>query len=136
MLQKIAKTEQGNGCGVSRLAQWPCRIRQVPIHAPYFNGANLLIAADCTAFAHGNFHEAFMRNHITLIGCPAAGEEDYTETLTAIIGENEIKSVKILRMEVSCCEALETAVRQALQRSGKFIPWQVVVLGTDGKIVE
>jgi len=120
----------------SRLAQWPCQIKLVPVNAPYFDGANLLIAADCTAYAYGNFHTDFMRNHITLIGCPKLDEGDYAEKLTRIIALNNIKSVKILRMEVPCCGGLENAVKRALQQSGKFIPWQVVTISTDGKILE
>ena len=120
----------------SQLAQWPCQIKLVPVNAPYFDGANLLIAADCTAYAYGNFHNEFIRNHITLIGCPKLDEGDYAEKLTAIIKNNEIKSVKIVRMEVPCCGGLENAVKRALQASGKFIPWQVVTVTTDGKILE
>jgi len=120
---------------VSHLAQWPCQIKLVPVNAPYFDGANLLVAADCTAYAYGRFHEDFMRNHITLIGCPKLDEGDYAEKLTRIIAENDIRSVKILRMEVPCCGGLENAVKRALQASGKFIPWQVVTVSTDGKIL-
>ena len=120
----------------SQLQQWPCQIKLVPVNAPYFEGANLLIAADCTAYAYGNFHNDFIRNHITLIGCPKLDEGDYTEKLTAIIAGNNIKSVKIVRMEVPCCGGIEMAVKRALQASGKFIPWQVVTISTDGKILE
>jgi ferredoxin len=120
----------------SRLMQWPCQIKLVPPHAPYFDNANLLIAADCTAYAYGNFHNEFMRNHITLIGCPKLDAVDYTEKLTQIIAQNNVKSVKILRMEVPCCSGLENAVKRALQASGKFIPWQVVTISTDGKILD
>ena len=120
----------------SKLAQWPCQIKLVPVNAPYFNGANLLIAADCTAFAYGNFHSEFIRNHITLIGCPKLDEGDYTEKLTAIIENNNIRSVKIVRMEVPCCGGLENAAKRALLASGKFIPWQVVTISTDGKILD
>ena len=120
----------------SRLTQWPCQIKLVPVHAPYFEGANLLIAADCTAYAYGSFHNDFMRNHITLIGCPKLDEGDYTEKLTRIISENNIKSVKVVRMEVPCCGGIENAVRLALQASGKFIPWQVVTISTDGRILD
>ncbi len=121
---------------VSQLSQWPCQIKLVPVNAPYFDGANLLIAADCTAFAYGNFHNDFIRNHITLIGCPKLDEGDYSEKLTAIIANNNIKSVKVVRMEVPCCGGIENAVKRALQASGKFIPWQVVTISTDGKILE
>ncbi len=120
----------------AQLAQWPCQIKLVPVRAPYFDGANLLIAADCTAYAYGNFHQDFMRNHITLIGCPKLDEGDYAEKLTQIIALNDIKSVKILRMEVPCCGGLENAVKRALMASGKFIPWQVVTITTDGRILE
>lgn len=119
----------------SRLCQWPCQIKLVPENAPYFEGANLLIAADCTAYAYGSFHEDFMKNHITLIGCPKLDDIDYAQKLTRIIVNNNIKSVKIARMEVPCCTGLENAVKRALQASGKFIPWQVVIISTDGKII-
>lgn len=120
----------------SQLMQWPVQIKLVPVNAPYFDDANLLIAADCTAFAYGNFHNEFIRNHITLIGCPKLDEGDYAEKLTQIIANNNIKSVKIVRMEVPCCGGIENAVKRALQASGKFIPWQVVIISTDGRIVE
>ncbi|MBQ9993084.1 MAG: 4Fe-4S binding protein [Clostridia bacterium] len=120
----------------SQLSQWPCQIKLIPVNAPYFEDANLLIAADCTAFAYGNFHNDFIRNHITLIGCPKLDEGDYAEKLTQIIANNNIKSVKIVRMEVPCCGGIENAVKRALQASGKFIPWQVVTITTDGKILE
>lgn len=128
-------TERG-GAAVSQLSQWPCQIKLVPTHAPYFENANLLIAADCTAFAYGNFHNDFIRGHITLIGCPKLDPGDYAEKLTEIIAGNNIKSVKIVRMEVPCCSGLENAVKRALQTSGKFIPWQVVTVSTDGRILE
>lgn len=120
----------------SQLQQWPCQIKLVPVNAPYFDGANLLIAADCTAYAYGNFHNDFIRNHITLIGCPKLDEGDYTEKLTAIIKNNNIKSVKVVRMEVPCCSGIENATKKALQASGKFIPWGVVTISTDGKILD
>lgn len=122
--------------GVSQLTQWPCQIKLVPVNAPYFENANLLIAADCTAFAYGNFHNEFIHNHITLIGCPKLDEGDYAEKLTQIIATNNIKSVKIVRMEVPCCGGIENAVKRALQASEKFIPWQVVTISTDGRILE
>ncbi len=124
-----------SGATHSRLAQWPCQIKLVPVNAPYFEEANLLIAADCTAFAYGDFHNEFMRNHITLIGCPKLDEGDYTDKLTQIIANNNIKSVKIVRMEVPCCGGLENIVKRAIQASGKFLPWQVVTVTTDGKIL-
>lgn len=120
----------------SQLSQWPVQIKLVPANAPYFDGANLLIAADCTAFAYGNFHNDFIRNHITLIGCPKLDSIDYTEKLTSIIANNDIKSVTVVRMEVPCCGGIESAVKQALQTSGKFIPWRVVTISTDGKILD
>lgn len=120
----------------SKLSQWPVQIKLVPVNAPYFENANLLIAADCTAYAYGNFHNDFIRNRITLIGCPKLDEGDYTEKLTAIIANNNIKSVTVVRMEVPCCGGIENATKRALQASGKFIPWQVVTISTDGKILE
>ncbi len=119
----------------SHLIQWPCQIKLVPTNAPYFDGANLLIAADCTAYAYGNFHNEFMRNHITLIGCPKLDTVDYAEKLTAIISDNNIKSVKVLRMEVPCCGGIENAVKRVLKASGKFIPWHIITISTDGKIL-
>jgi hypothetical protein len=119
----------------SQLAQGPCQIKLLPVHAPYFDGANLLIAADCTAYAYGNFHNEFIRNRITLIGCPKLDEGDYAEKLTRIIAENDIKSVTVVRMEVPCCGGIESAAKRALQTSGKFIPWQVVTISTDGRIL-
>lgn len=120
----------------SQLMQWPCQIKLVPANAPYFNGAKLLIAADCTAYAYGSFHEEFIRNHITLIGCPKLDEGDYTEKLTAIIKNNDIKSVKVVRMEVPCCGGIENAVKKALSASGKLIPWQIVTISTGGKVLD
>ncbi len=120
----------------SQLSQWPCQIKLVPTGAPYFDGANLLIAADCTAFAYGNFHSDFIRNHITLIGCPKLDQGDYAEKLTEIIKSNNIKSVKVVRMEVPCCGGIENAVKRALMQSGKFIPWQVITISTDGRILD
>ena len=136
-INRQASTENARTANVkSRLLQWPCQIKLVPVNAPYFENANLLIAADCTAYAYGNFHEDFIRNHITLIGCPKLDEGDYAEKLTQIIANNNIKSVKVVRMEVPCCGGIENAVKRALQASGKFIPWQVVTISTDGKIIE
>ena len=120
----------------SQLSQWPVQIKLVPVNAPYFNNANLLVAADCTAFAYGNFHNEFIRNHVTLIGCPKLDEGDYAEKLTAIIANNNIKSVTVVRMEVPCCGGIEFAVKKALQASGKFIPWRVVTISTDGRILD
>lgn len=119
----------------SELGQWPCQIRLVPANAPYFSGAELLIAADCTAYAYARVHEEFMRGRITLIGCPKLDGEDYAEKLTQIIARNDIKSVTVLRMEVPCCAGIERAALTALQNSGKHIPKQVVTISTDGRIV-
>lgn len=119
----------------SQLSQWPVQIKLVPVNAPYFDGANLLIAADCTAYAYGNFHKEFIRNRITLIGCSKLDEGDYTEKLTQIISNNNIQSLTIVRMEVPCCGGIEHAAKRALQASGKFIPWQVVTISTDGRIL-
>lgn len=119
----------------SQLNQWPVQIKLVPVNAPYFNNAHLLIAADCTAYAYGNFHQDFIRGKITLIGCPKLDEGDYTEKLTEIIRTNEIKSLTIVRMEVPCCGGIEHAAVTALKSSGKFIPWHVAVISTDGRIL-
>ena len=121
---------------VSRLQQWPVQIKLVPVNAPFFDGAKLLIAADCTAYAYGNFHEEFMKGKVTLIGCPKLDAVDYTEKLKQIIRNNNIQSVTILRMEVPCCGGIQNAAQKALQASGKFIPWQVVTISTDGKIID
>lgn len=120
----------------SRLAQWPVQIKLVPINAPYFDGARLLIAADCTAYAYAGFHEEFIKGHITLVGCPKLDGVDYSEKLTEIIKNNDIKSVTVVRMEVPCCGGLENAAVTALKNSGKFIPWSVVTISTDGKILD
>ena len=120
----------------SRLSQWPVQIKLVPVNAPYFDGAKLLIAADCTAYAYAAFHERFMKGHITLVGCPKLDNVDYSEKLTEIICKNDIQSVTIVRMEVPCCGGLENATKKALQQSGKFIPWQVVTISTDGNILD
>lgn len=119
----------------SQLSQWPVQIKLAPVNAPYFENANLLIAADCTAYAYGDFHNRFIRNKVTLIGCPKLDEGDYSEKLTEIIGRNNIKSVTVVRMEVPCCGGIENAVKKALQNSGKYIPWQVVTISTDGRIL-
>ena len=120
----------------SQLSQWPVQIKLVPVNAPYFDGANLLVAADCTAFAYGNFHNEFIRNHITLIGCPKLDAVEYAEKLTDIIANNNIKSVTVVRMEVPCCGGIENAVKTALQASEKFIPGRVVTISTDGRILD
>ena len=120
----------------SQLGQWPCQIKLAPVNAPYFSGAKLLIAADCTAYAYANIHEDFMKGKVTLIGCPKLDSVDYSEKLTEIIKSNDIKSVTILRMEVPCCGGLEMAAKRALQESGKFIPWQTITVSIDGKILD
>ncbi|MFR5601530.1 MAG: ATP-binding protein [Lachnospiraceae bacterium] len=120
----------------SQLGQWPCQIKLVPVNAPYFQGAKLLIAADCTAFAYANLHNDFMKGKITLMGCPKLDSVDYSEKLTEIIKNNDIQSVTIVRMEVPCCGGLEMAAKKALQASGKFIPWQVVTISIDGTVLE
>lgn len=132
--KSVVKTEEY--ISESRLRQWPVQIKLVPVNVPYFEGAHLLIAADCTAYAYGNFHNKFMKNKITLIGCPKLDEVDYTEKLTEIISNNDIKSVTVARMEVPCCGGIEFAVKNALMASGKFIPWQVITVSTDGKILD
>ena len=120
----------------SQLSQWPVQIKLVPVKAPYLDGAKLLIAADCTAYAYGNFHQEFIRGHVTLIGCPKLDEGDYAEKLTQILAGNDIKSVTVVRMEVPCCGGIEHAAKRALQASGKFIPWNVVTISTDGRILD
>lgn len=120
----------------SMLSQWPVQIKLVPVNAPYFAGAKLLIAADCAAFAYGNFHNEFIKNHVCIIGCPKLDEVDYTEKLTAIIKNNDIKSVTIVRMEVPCCMGIENAAKNAIKNSDKFLPWQVYTISTDGRILE
>ena len=119
----------------SELMQWPVQIKLLPVQAPFYENANLLIAADCTAYAYAAFHRDFIKNHITLVGCPKLDEGDYTEKLTAIISQNNIKSLTIVRMEVPCCGGLERAATEALKASGKFIPWRVVVISRDGEII-
>ena len=121
---------------VSRLNQWPCQIKLLPAQAPFYDGAKLLIAADCTAYAYANMHEDFMKGRITLIGCPKLDDVDYTDKLTAIIRDNDIKSVTIVRMEVPCCGGLQRAAENAIRNSGKFIPWQVVTISRDGRILD
>ena len=121
---------------VKKAQNWPVQIKLAPVNAPYFNGAKLLIAADCTAYAYASFHQDFIRNKVTLIGCPKLDQVDYSEKLTEIIQNNNIQSVTIVRMEVPCCGGLEMAAKKALQNSGKFIPWQVVTISIDGKIME
>lgn len=120
----------------SCLGQWPVQIKLVPVSAPYFDGANLLISADCAAYSYGNFHREFIKNRITVIGCPKLDGCDYSEKLTEIIKNNDIKSVTVVRMEVPCCGGIENAAKTAIKNSGKFIPWRVVTISTDGRILE
>ena len=120
----------------SELVQWPVQIKLVPERAPFFDGAHLLVAADCTAFACGDFHRRFIRRRVTLIGCPKLDEGDYAEKLTRILAANDIRSLTVVRMEVPCCGGIESAAKRALQASGKFIPWQVYTLSRDGRILE
>lgn len=120
----------------SELRQWPVQIKLVPVNAPFFDGAKLLIAADCTAYAYGNFHQEFIRGHVTLIGCPKLDAVDYSEKLAQIIAQNDIRSITVTRMEVPCCGGIEHAVKQALAKSGKLIPWQVVTISADGRILD
>ena len=119
-----------------KLRNWPVQIKLAPVTAPYYDGADLLIAADCTAYAYANFHQEFLRGKIALIGCPKLDAVDYSEKLTAIIANNNIKSVTIVRMEVPCCGGLEMAVKKALQESGKFIPWQVNTIRINGELIK
>ena len=126
----------GEGTIPSQLGQWPCQIKLVPIQADYFQGAKLLLAADCTAFAYGDFHREWMRGRITLIGCPKLDQVDYSEKLTQILKNNDIRSITVVRMEVPCCGGLEMAAKKALQNCGKMIPWQVVTISVDGKILD
>lgn len=139
-MQRLQPVQQVASSGVvqsaSQLGQWPCQIKLVPVNAPYFAGAKLLIAADCSAYAYARMHDEFMRGKITLIGCPKLDNTDYSDKLTQIIQNNDIRSVTIVRMEVPCCGGLEMAAKKALQASGKFIPWQVVTISVDGKILE
>ena len=121
---------------VSQLRNWPVQIKLAPVNAPYFDGAKLLIAADCTAYAYSDFHWEFIRGKVALVGCPKLDDVDYSEKLTEIIRSNDIQSVTIVRMEVPCCGGLEMAAKKALQASGKFIPWQVVTISIDGKILD
>jgi len=127
--------EEKEALAVTQFKQWPVQIKLVPPNAPYFKNANLLIAADCAAYAYGNFHNEYMKNRITIIGCPKLDEVDYSEKLTAILKMNDIKSITIARMEVPCCGGIEHAAKTALQNCGKLIPWQVVTFSIDGRIL-
>lgn len=134
--QREEAAPAANSNARSELNQWPVQIKLVPVKAPYFDKANLLIAADCAAYAFGDFHNRFIKNRTVVIGCPKLDMVDYTEKLTAIIQNNDIRSVTIVRMEVPCCGGIEYAAKTALQNSGKFIPWQVVTISLDGKLLE
>ena len=138
-MKTLSHASEGNTASAERmtsaLAQWPCQIKLAPINAPFYENARLLIAADCTAYAYANMHQDFMRGHVTLIGCPKLDAVDYREKLTAIIRENNIEEVTIVRMEVPSCGGLEQAARTALQNSGKFLPWHVVTISVDGNIL-
>ena len=131
-----AEVKQTSHESVSQLNQWPVQIKLVPVNAPYFEGAKLLVAADCTAYAYANFHDDFIKGRITLIGCPKLDEGDYAEKLTEILRQNDVKSVTVVRMEVPCCGGIENAVVRALQNCEKMIPWQVVTISTDGRVLE
>lgn len=131
-----SSTAQVTVAAPSELRQWPVQIKLVPVNAPFFDGAKLLIAADCTAYAYGNFHQEFIRGHVTLIGCPKLDAVDYSEKLAQIIAQNDIRSITVTRMEVPCCGGIEHAVKQALAKSGKLIPWQVVTISADGRILD
>ena len=133
--QEAPAVETPQAQQTSRLSQWPVQIKLVPVNAPYFDGARLLIAADCTAYACGSFHADFIRGRVTLIGCPKLDRADYAEKLTAILTENDVRSVTLTRMEVPCCGGLEYAARQAVAASGKDIPMRVVTFTAEGKIL-
>ena len=133
--EKTEPAPNDQSVAVSRLAQWPCQIKLVPVSAPYFKDAELLIAADCTAYAYANFHENFMKGKVTLIGCPKLDGADYSEKLTEILKFNNIKSITLLRMEVPCCGGLEMAAKKALQNSGKSIPLQVITISIEGRLL-
>ena len=120
----------------SELRQWPVQIKLAPVNAPWFKGAKLLIAADCTAYTYAAFHRDFIRGHVTLVGCPKLDSVDYSEKLTEIIRGNDIKSITVVRMVVPCCGGIELAVKKALLASGKMIPWNGFTIGLDGNIVE
>ena len=133
---KPAAAAPANAPAASQLQNWPVQIKLAPIKAPYFDGAKLLIAADCSAYAYANFHQEFIRGKVTIVGCPKLDAVDYSTKLTEIIANNDIQSVTIVRMEVPCCGGLEMAAKKALQASGKFIPWQVVTISIDGRILD
>lgn len=127
--------ETAKSVNKSMLSQWPVQIKLAPVNAPYFNGAKLLIAADCTAYAYAGFHEKFMKGHVTLIGCPKLDAIDYSEKLTEIFCNNDIRSISVVRMEVPCCGGMTYAVQRAIANSGKDIPCKVTVLSINGDIL-
>lgn len=135
-IEPAASSVREKAVSPSRLNSWPVQIKLAPVNAPYFANAKLLIAADCCAYVYGAFHEDFMKDKITLIGCPKLDAEDYSQKLTEIISKNDIKSVTVARMEVPCCAGIVKSTTEALKNSAKMIPWQVVTFATDGKIVE
>lgn len=134
-VQKAKQATQPPNDIVSQLRQWPVQIKLAPINAPYFDGADLLIAADCTAYAYGNFHNDFIKDRIVLVGCTKLDGVDYTQKLTAIIAENNIRSIRVVRMEVPCCGGMEYAAKQALVNSGKELSFEVITVGVNGKIL-
>lgn len=131
-----ARAQKSETSAASELQQWPVQIQLLPVKAPFYENAKLLIAADCTAYAYANFHHDFIKDHVVLVGCPKLDPVEYSEKLTEILKNNNIKSVKVVRMEVPCCGGLEYAAKTALQNSGKFLPWQVITVGINGEIVE
>ena len=135
--RKPAEENQNAGSPVSsQLRQWPVQIKLLPVHAPFYEGANLLIAADCTAYAYAKFHDEFLKDRVVLVGCPKLDSTDYAVKLAEIIRQNEVQSITVVRMEVPCCGGLEMAAKRALEASGKRLPWQVITVGTDGTIRE
>ena len=128
--------QNSSAAAESQLGQWPCQIKLVPANAPYFDNAHLLIAADCTAFAYANIHNDFMKNKITIIGCPKLDDVNYAEKLTEILKSHQLKSITVLRMEKPCCGGIVNAVKEALINSGNMVPWRAVIIGTDGSIRE
>ncbi len=134
--QREAVGRSAADCRQSQLMQWPVQIKLVAENAPYLDGCKLLIAADCTAYAYGDFHDRFMKDRVTLIGCPKLDEGDYSEKLTRILQNNDIQNITVVRMEVPCCGGIVSAVKRALEASGKVIPWQIITIGTDGRIIE
>ena len=138
-VKTIERKESNNPLQIlmeSELRQWPIQIKLVPTKAAWFDGAKLLVAADCTAYAYANFHQDFIKNHVTVVGCPKLDDLDYSDKLTDIIKNNDIKSITVVRMEVPCCGGIENAVKKAMKNSGKFMPWNVVTIATDGSILD